>query len=71
MVELSLLAAAAVAALAACAARSGTAIPTRPAAAERHDAATGERAILHLLDRVTFGPRPGDLEAVERMGVPA
>jgi uncharacterized protein (DUF1800 family) len=62
---------AAIATLAACAARSGTAIPTSAAAAQRHDAATDNRAILHLLDRVTFGPRPGDVEAVDRMGVPA
>jgi uncharacterized protein (DUF1800 family) len=65
------LAAAAITTLVACAARSGTAIPPRPAATQRHDAAAGERAILHLLNRVSFGPRPGDVEAVERMGVPA
>src|SRR5579884_2428529 len=25
---------------------------------------------LHALDRLTFGPRPGDLEAVQRIGIP-
>jgi uncharacterized protein (DUF1800 family) len=30
---------------------------------------TGDRAILHALDRLTFGPRPGDIEAVKKMGL--
>ncbi len=51
--------------------RSGPAMSTEAAAARRHDAATNERSVRRLLDRVTFGPRPGDVEAVERMGVPA
>lgn len=29
----------------------------------------GDQAILHALDRLTFGPRPGDLEAVKGMGL--
>jgi uncharacterized protein (DUF1800 family) len=30
---------------------------------------TNDQQILHALDRLTFGPRPGDLEAVKKMGV--
>lgn len=30
---------------------------------------TGDQAILHALDRLTFGPRPGDVEAVKAMGL--
>jgi uncharacterized protein (DUF1800 family) len=30
---------------------------------------TKDEQILHVLDRLTFGPRPGDLEAVKKMGV--
>jgi uncharacterized protein (DUF1800 family) len=29
----------------------------------------GEQRVLHALNRMTFGPRPGDLEAVESMGL--
>ena len=29
----------------------------------------GDQAILHALDRLTFGPRPGDVEAVKAMGL--
>ncbi|MGO8757744.1 MAG: DUF1800 domain-containing protein [Terracidiphilus sp.] len=29
----------------------------------------GDQRILHALDRFTFGPRPGDLEAVRQMGL--
>lgn len=32
---------------------------------------TDDQKILHLLDRATFGPRPGDLDSVKRMGMPA
>jgi len=28
-----------------------------------------DQQILHALDRLTFGPRPGDLEAVKKMGL--
>jgi len=31
----------------------------------------GERALLHLLSRTTFGPRPGDLARVGRIGAAA
>ncbi len=30
---------------------------------------TGDRQIVHVLNRLTFGPRPGDVELVRRMGV--
>jgi uncharacterized protein (DUF1800 family) len=30
---------------------------------------TSDQQVLHALDRLTFGPRPGDVEAVKRMGV--
>src|ERR1700722_1373860 len=30
---------------------------------------TKDEQILHALDRLTFGPRPGDVEIVKRMGV--
>jgi len=30
---------------------------------------SGDREILHALDRLTFGPRPGDIEAVQQMGL--
>src|SRR5579871_4231011 len=30
---------------------------------------TGDRAILHAIDRLSFGPRPGDIEAVKKMGL--
>src|SRR5580700_8589368 len=30
---------------------------------------TGDQAILHALDRLTFGPRPGDVEAVKKKGL--
>jgi uncharacterized protein (DUF1800 family) len=31
--------------------------------------AKGEDRVLHALDRLTFGPRPGDVEAVQAMGL--
>ena len=42
----------------------------RPAFAAE-DAATGQADALHALNRLAFGPAPGDLERVTRMGVPA
>ena len=30
---------------------------------------TKDQQVLHALDRLTFGPRPGDVEAVKKMGV--
>src|SRR6202008_2631514 len=31
----------------------------------------GDERILHALNRITFGPRPGDMEAVKAMGLDA
>ena len=30
---------------------------------------TKDQAIIHALDRLSFGPRPGDVEAVKKMGL--
>src|SRR5882724_11147927 len=30
---------------------------------------TKDQQILHALDRLTFGPKPGDLEAVKKLGL--
>src|SRR5436305_14071483 len=30
---------------------------------------TDDRAIVHVLSRTTFGPRPGDVDAVRKLGV--
>src|SRR5215469_11302531 len=41
-------------------------LPKRPA----HEAPlTQQERVLHALNRFTFGPRPGDVEAVEKMGL--
>ena len=44
-----------------------------PAAADtgskKKSALTEEQKIIHLLNRIGFGPRPGDLERVKRMGI--
>ena len=29
---------------------------------------TADQKVIHLLNRITFGPRPGDLERVMKMG---
>jgi uncharacterized protein (DUF1800 family) len=39
-----------------------------PAFAQTTPQDTNRDAILHLLNRTTFGPRPGDVEMVEKMG---
>ena len=39
--------------------------------AARTEALTPRQQALHVLNRLGFGPRPGDVERVERMGVPA
>src|ERR1700689_2500922 len=33
------------------------------------DVADKQKRVLHALDRITFGPRPGDVQAVAAMGV--
>ncbi|GGA57954.1 hypothetical protein GCM10011507_06620 [Edaphobacter acidisoli] len=35
----------------------------------KHGQIQGQERVLHVLNRFTFGPRPGDVAAVERMGV--
>ena len=42
-----------------------------PSAPGRQRPTTDERAIAHVLSRVTFGARPGDIQAVEATGVAA
>src|ERR1017187_3963599 len=32
---------------------------------------TGRQMIIHVLNRIGYGPRPGDVERVEKMGLPA
>jgi uncharacterized protein (DUF1800 family) len=51
-------------------AASERSIPS-PVAATKGKAArlTEDQKLLHLLNRVTFGPRPGDVERVKRMGI--
>jgi len=39
--------------------KSSSAVPAKP----------DERTIAHVLDRIGFGPRPGDIERVETMGL--
>jgi len=41
-------------------------VPKRP---ERQAPLTQQERVLHLLNRFTFGPRPGEVEAVEKMGL--
>ncbi|MFN7948871.1 MAG: DUF1800 family protein [Blastocatellia bacterium] len=48
------------------------AMQTRQSAAARSSVAlTEDQKILHLLNRAGFGPRPGDIERVRRMGISA
>ena len=47
------------------------AAPARPTEALPPTALSETRQVLHLLDRLGYGPRPGDVEAVRRMGVAA
>src|SRR5271163_3653141 len=42
---------------------------TKPAAAASTKEIQGEQRVLHALNRFTFGPRPGDVEAVQAMGL--
>jgi uncharacterized protein (DUF1800 family) len=41
----------------------------QPAAGSRQGRLSEDQKILHLLNRVTFGPRPGDIDRVKRMGI--
>src|SRR5271163_3636179 len=42
---------------------------TKPAAAASTQQIQGEQRVLHALNRFTFGPRPGDVAAVQAMGL--
>ncbi len=44
-------------------------LPAQQSYSEFEKKLTGDREILHALDRLTFGPRPGDIEAVKTMGL--
>ena len=47
-------------------------VPAAPAVSSAPTSApTSDAAITHLLSRITFGPRPGDLERVRSIGGPA
>src|SRR5277367_6008009 len=39
--------------------------------AQGQEMPSDREAIIHVLNRITFGPRPGDVEAVEKMGLHA
>ena len=43
-------------------------LATSPAVAQTTPPDTDRDAILHVLNRTTYGPRPGDVEMVEKMG---
>src|SRR5271163_4907372 len=52
--------------------RSGTAKPDSkpgPDYSSFQKKLGGDQEILHALDRLTFGPRPGDVAAVKKMGL--
>jgi len=52
------------------AAQPNPALPNPPRRLTYHsDLIQGDDRILHALNRFTFGPRPGDLEAVRKMGL--
>src|SRR5882762_9085201 len=40
-------------------------------AARAQEKPSDREEIVHILNRITFGPRPGDVEAVEKMGLQA
>jgi uncharacterized protein (DUF1800 family) len=44
-------------------------LPAQQKYAEFQKKITPDQEILHALDRLTFGPRPGDIEAVKKMGL--
>ena len=46
-----------------------TILPAQPANNPFEQKLSGDQAILHALNRLTFGPRPGDLETVKKMGL--
>jgi uncharacterized protein (DUF1800 family) len=40
----------------------------KQAAVTKPKSLTEEQKVIHLLDRITFGPRPGDIERVQKLG---
>jgi uncharacterized protein (DUF1800 family) len=44
-------------------------LPAEQTSAEFGKKLSGDQQVLHALDRLTFGPRPGDIEAVKKMGL--
>jgi uncharacterized protein (DUF1800 family) len=44
-------------------------LPAQQSYAQFEKKLSGDQEILHALDRLTFGPRPGDIEAVKKMGL--
>src|SRR5580704_2343173 len=46
-----------------------TTLPAQKANTPFDQKLTGDQAILHAIDRLAFGPRPGDVEAVKKMGL--
>ena len=48
---------------------AGSPAPKLPKRPERQAPLTQQERVLHALNRFTFGPRPGDAEAVEKMGL--
>jgi uncharacterized protein (DUF1800 family) len=51
--------------------RPAAAAPSPPPVAAPGAAVDGDRRIVHTLSRLSYGPRPGDLERVRAMGVSA
>src|ERR1700742_259123 len=51
------------------AAGTGGPAPKMPKRPERQAPLTQQERVLHALNRFTFGPRPGDVEKVEQMGL--
>src|SRR5262249_38191603 len=54
--------------LSACARQGGTPLPPFDPAAWAAESAAEQPALLHLLQRLTYGPAPGDLERLAAMG---
>ena len=48
---------------------AGSPAPKLPKRPERQAPLTQQERVLHALNRFTFGPRPGDVEAVQAMGL--
>src|ERR1700761_6300329 len=51
------------------AAGAGSPAPKMPKRPERQAPLTQQERVLHALNRFTFGPRPGDVEKVQQMGL--